>query len=53
MCGGGVGYAYEEILPENSRFAGEGLWVAISRDPETGRLRAGSHNRNNSDALAF
>lgn len=48
-----MGYAYEEEDTEESRFAGEGIWVGISRDPGTGRLEAASHNRNNSDALAF
>jgi len=48
-----VGYAYQEIDPKEARFGGEGIWVAISRDPETGYLRAGSHNRNNSDAVAY
>ena len=49
----GTGYAYEEIDPWQSRLAGEGLWVAVSRDPETGELRAASHNRNNSAAVAW
>ncbi len=49
----GTGYAYQEIDPAGVRFGGEGIWVAISRDPETGQLRAGSHNRNNSAAYAF
>ena len=49
----GTGYAYEEISPEDARFAGEGVWVAISRDPATGALRAASHNRTNSAALAY
>lgn len=48
----GTGYAYEEIPADNMRFGGEGLWVAISRDPKTGQLRAASHNRNNSAAVA-
>ena len=48
----GTGYAYEEIFPLEARFGGEGLWVAIHRDPETGVLRAASHNRNNSAAVA-
>ena len=46
-----MGYAYEET--DEARFAGEGLWVAISRDPKTGELRAASHNRNNSAAVAY
>jgi len=49
----GTGYAWEEVRPEEARFAGEGLWVAISRDPATGELRAASHNRNNSAAVAW
>jgi len=47
-----TGYAFEEIEATNMRFGGEGLWVAISRDPKTGALRAASHNRNNSAAVA-
>ena len=49
----GTGYGYEVIDLANVRFGGEGIWVAISRDPVTGELRAGSHNRNNSAALAY
>ena len=49
----GTGYAYEEIDPATARLSGEGLWVAVSRNPETGELRAASHNRNNSAALAW
>ena len=48
-----IGYAYEEIDEGNMRFGGEGLWVGISRDPATGQLRAASHNRNNSAAVAW
>ena len=47
-----VGYAYKEVDPSDVRFGGEGLWVAISRDTNTGVLRAASHNRNNSAAVA-
>ena len=47
-----VGYQYREVDPSDVRFGGEGLWVAISRDPTTGVLRAASHNRNNSAAVA-
>jgi gamma-glutamyltranspeptidase/glutathione hydrolase len=47
-----VGYQYREVDPTDVRFGGEGLWVAISRDPKTGMLRAASHNRNNSAAVA-
>ena len=49
----GTGYAYEEMDPAEARLAGEGLWVAVSRDPDTGELRAASHNRNNSAAVAW
>ena len=49
----GTGYAYEELDPTQARLSGEGLWVAVSRDPETGELRAASHNRNNSAAVAW
>lgn len=49
----GTGYAYEEIDPAAARLAGEGLWVAVGRDPRTGELRAVSHNRNNSAAVAY
>jgi gamma-glutamyltranspeptidase / glutathione hydrolase len=48
-----MGYAYEEVEGKKRRFGGEGLWVAISRNPQTGELRAGSPNRNNSAAVAF
>ena len=48
-----TGYAYEELEPGEARLGGEGLWVAVSVDPETGQLRAASHNRNNSDAVAY
>ena len=47
-----VGYQYREVDPSDVRFGGEGLWVAVSRDPKTGMLRAASHNRNNSAAVA-
>jgi len=48
-----MGYAYREFEPAEDRFGGEGLWVAISRDSKTGELRAASHNRNNSAAVAY
>lgn len=48
----GAGYQYKEVDPSDVRFGGEGLWVAITRDPKTGLLRAASHNRNNSAAVA-
>jgi gamma-glutamyltranspeptidase/glutathione hydrolase len=49
----GTGYAWRELPLEEARLGGEGKWVAIERDPETGLLSAASHNRNNSDAVAF
>lgn len=49
----GTGYAYVELDPAEARLAGEGLWVAVSRNPDTGELRAASHNRNNSAAVAW
>jgi gamma-glutamyltranspeptidase/glutathione hydrolase len=48
-----MGYAYEEVELAKARFGGVGLWVAISRDPRTGELRAASPNRNNSAAVAY
>ena len=48
-----VGYRYQEVDPTDVRFGGEGLWVGIFRDPNTGLLRAASHNRNNSAAVAW
>lgn len=49
----GTGYAWREMPLSEARLGGEGKWVAISRDPKTGELHAASHNRNNSDAVAF
>jgi gamma-glutamyltranspeptidase/glutathione hydrolase len=48
-----LGYAWREVPMSEARMGGEGKWVAIERDPATGRLSAASHNRNNSDAVAF
>jgi gamma-glutamyltranspeptidase / glutathione hydrolase len=48
-----VGDAYREVESADARFGGEGVWVAISRDPKTGTLRAASHNRSNSAAVAW
>jgi len=48
----GTGYAWRELPLSEARLCGEGKWVAISRDPD-GLLEAGSHNRNNSAALAW
>lgn len=49
----GSGLPYLELDSDSARFGGEGVWVAISRDPATGALRAASHNRSNSAALAY
>jgi gamma-glutamyltranspeptidase/glutathione hydrolase len=48
-----TGMAWREVPLEEARLGGEGKWVAVSRDPRTGRLEGASHNRNNSDAVAF
>lgn len=48
-----TGYAWREVTRDEGALGGEGKWIAISRDPETGALEAASHNRNNSDAVAF
>jgi gamma-glutamyltranspeptidase/glutathione hydrolase len=47
------GISYKEYDANEARFGGEGLWVGISHDPKTGELRAASHNRNNSAAVAW
>lgn len=44
---------HEVSSSEEARFSGEGIWVAIERDPQTGLLTAVSHNRNNSAAVAY
>lgn len=49
----GTGLEWNEVSSEESRLGGEGYWVAIERDPATGVLSAGSHNRNNSAAVAY
>lgn len=49
----GMGIAWREYAGMDRRFGGEGYWVAIERDPESGELNAVSHNRSNSDALAY
>lgn len=49
----GTGYAWRELPTSEARLGGQGEWVAISRDPATGVLRAASPNRTNSDAVAF
>jgi gamma-glutamyltranspeptidase/glutathione hydrolase len=48
-----TGYAWRELPLARARLGGVGDWVAIARDPATGKLSAASPNRNNSDALAF
>jgi len=49
----GTGLQWTEVDGDDARLGGEGLWVAIDRDPESGVLTAASHNRNNSAAVAF
>lgn len=44
---------HEAGSSEEARFGGEGVWVAIERDPVTGTLSAASHNRSNSAAVAY
>lgn len=48
-----TGLPFTEIDTEGARFGSEGIWIGITRDPKTGFLKAVSHNRNNSAALAF
>lgn len=48
-----TGLAWREIGGESARLGGEGHWVAISREPSTGRLGAASANRTNSAAVAY
>ena len=48
-----TGYAYVEVGPRSAGMGNQGFWVAISRDPATGELRAASHNRSNSAAVAY
>jgi gamma-glutamyltranspeptidase/glutathione hydrolase len=48
-----VGFAWRELPMSEARLGGAGDWVAISRDPATGRLEATSPNRNNGAAVAF
>jgi gamma-glutamyltranspeptidase/glutathione hydrolase len=48
-----TGFAWREMPMSEARSGGEGKWVAISRDPSTRMLHAASHNRSNSDAVAF
>lgn len=48
-----TGYRYQEIAAADARPHGEGVWVGISRDPQSGTLRAASHTRSNSAAVAY
>ncbi len=48
-----MGYAYDEVDMTQSHIGGDGIWVAISRDPESGELRAASNNRKNGAAVAY
>lgn len=51
----GTGIAWREAAAEDEHalLGGEGYWVAVERSPETGVISAASHNRHNSDAVAF
>ena len=46
------GLRYLEI-PADQHAGGQGMWVGVSRDPETGELRAASYPRLNSAAVAY
>jgi len=50
-----TGFLYREIPSPDSAYMsfGVGLWVGISRDPETGELKAASDIRTNSAAVAY
>ena len=49
----GTGLEWAAVGGDNARLGGEGYWVAVDRDPATGHVTAGSHNRNNSAAVAY
>lgn len=49
----GTGLAWQEVDSDQARLGGEGHFVAISRDGDTGELEAASANRTNSAAVAF
>ncbi len=49
----GTGYAWQEIGLDDAGLAGEGFWIGISRNPETGLIHAASHNRSNAASFAF
>ncbi len=46
------GLPIEQLSPDERRYA-QGLWAGISRDPETGELRAASHPYTNGRAFAY
>lgn len=46
------GLPYEIVTREELRFT-EGIWVAISRDPETGKLIAAAPTYTNGRAVAY
>jgi gamma-glutamyltranspeptidase/glutathione hydrolase len=48
-----MGYAYDEVDMTRPQLGGDGIWVGIHRDPETGKLRAATNNRKNGAAVAF
>ena len=48
-----MGYAYDEVDMSQPGFGGDGIWVAISRNLQTGELRAASNNRKNGAAVAY
>ncbi len=48
-----TGFQHREIAPSDAEVMGSGVWVGISRDPETGELKAASDLRNNSAAVAY
>ena len=47
-----TGLPIEQVTAKDRRFM-QGLWVGISRDPETGALSAGSHPYSKGQALAY
>ncbi|WP_162339622.1 gamma-glutamyltransferase [Cyclobacterium salsum] len=48
-----TGFQHREIPLSNAEVKGSGVWVGISRDPETGELKAASDLRSNSAAVAY
>ncbi|MCX4850647.1 gamma-glutamyltransferase [Streptomyces sp. NBC_00893] len=49
----GTGITWKEAEDEHALLGGEGYWVSVECSPETGLINAASHNRHNSDAVAF